>query len=174
MQLEEAFPVPARYVPAVGDRVRDIVEQCYLLYQASDEVQARHRIQRLRPRDDERVGLLRRLLPVIDAVDRLLKAETDPADDPVRANYVRGLTALRKRLDLLLEREGVRPIPTVGQPLNLDWHDVVEVVENETMGETRVVAERERGYFLGDRVLRDAKVVVNRPRQPEMSGPSDY
>lgn len=166
LDLEWLFPLDAKPMRVVSRDDRDLLEILYSRQLSPPEVAAALRRRGLRRRDDERIGLIRRLLPVMDAVDRLLEGidENAVASDTMTVNYIRAIIALRKRLRMLLEREGVTPIEEVGVPVDLDRHEVVELVESTDYVRPTVVGIRERGYALGDRILRDAKVVAARPR----------
>lgn len=169
-RLEERFPIAPRFLRVIPADERDMVELAYGRSQARESALAAQRAYRMRRHDDERIGLLRRLLPVVDAVDRLAtgtgESGADGAGETLLANHLRGLAALRKRLLLLLAREGVRPIKSLGEPVDLDCHDVVDLVGEGEGSSAIVIEERERGYRLGERVLRDAKVVAARMTPP--------
>lgn len=100
--------------------------------------------------------LLGELLPVLDALDRVL-AEAHQAKMPV-AEAV-GPVALR--LTALLDRHGVAAIETLGRRLDPALHEVTGVVRLAGIPPGVVVEEHEKGYLHHDRALRPAKVVVN-------------
>jgi molecular chaperone GrpE len=85
-------------------------------------------------------------------------------------SWLHGLMLVERRLLAFLEREDVRPIPSVGQVFDPHRHLAVAVAGDGNAAEGTVVSEERRGYVLGDRVLRPAEVVVARQ---ENSGSRD-
>jgi len=75
-----------------------------------------------------------------------------------------GQRLLRDRLLALLEAEGIRPIPSIGQPFDPYRHVAVGTAKDDSLPEGQIVAEEQRGYAAGDQVLRYARVVVVRNR----------
>jgi hypothetical protein len=96
--------------------------------------------------------------------------------DRLACVYVRQSTHLQAalltegRLLALFERDGVRPIPTVGQPFDPHRHVAVAVALARRVPDGTVVGEELRGYTAGDRVLRHAEVVVARTASPPPTG----
>lgn len=100
--------------------------------------------------------VLRELLPILDNFERALQAPAGPEGDTFR----KGLELIHKQmLDLFLKR-GVKPIDALGTDFDPNFH---EAVIHEVSGEHRegeVMQELQRGYLLGDRLLRPAMVKV--------------
>jgi molecular chaperone GrpE len=139
-----------------------------------------------------RLELVQSLLPVVDALDasaraarqlfeelpvappptpswlaRLRGTVTEPptavaARGAAVESWLQGLVLIEQRLLAILEREGVRPIPALGQPFDPHRHLAVAVQGDGRAPDGTVVEEELRGYALGDRVLRHAEVVVAR------------
>ena len=103
---------------------------------------------------------LRSLLPIVDSFDRALQA---PAENLEK--FRSGVELIRKQLQDVLSRLGLRQIPANGEPFDPFLHEAVEVVDSPTGEENRVLYELERGYKLRDRLLRPARVAV--ARSPE-------
>jgi molecular chaperone GrpE len=60
-----------------------------------------------------------------------------------------------------LARRGLKPFESVGQPFDVNLHDALLQIPREDLPPGTVVEEVGRGYYLNDRVLRHAKVVVS-------------
>ena len=99
--------------------------------------------------------LLRKILPVVDDLDRALTAA------PEGLPWVEGVRMIDRKLHSLLEAEGVTPIESVGQPFNPALHEAI-AYENEGEGEDVVAEEFARGYRHKDKVLRHAIVRVGK------------
>jgi molecular chaperone GrpE len=103
--------------------------------------------------------LIVKLLPVLD--DFALAFEHIPAEE-ANHSWVEGFTLIYRKLQAILEQEGVTPIETVGQPFDPTLHEAVTHEESEEVASGHVIAEVRKGYRLGDRVLRPALVRVAR------------
>jgi molecular chaperone GrpE len=101
--------------------------------------------------------LLSKLLVIVDDFDRAI------ANMPAELRnlgWVEGIVAIDRKLDLLLESEGLSPIEAVGQPFDPQVHEAVVREERTDVADGTVVAELQRGYRSRDRVLRPAMVAV--------------
>jgi len=102
--------------------------------------------------------LLVSLLPVLDNLDRALATATAPGDEKLR----QGVELTARSFREILTREGVTPIEAVGQPFDPNFHEAVMTVSSDEHYDDVVVAEFQRGYKLGDRVVRPSMVQVNK------------
>lgn len=98
------------------------------------------------------------LLPVIDDFDRAIKAaESTDNIDSVRE----GILLISQKLKKTLELKGLKPMESINQRQTVDLHEAVTKIpapSDDLKG--KVIDEVEKGYFLNDKVLRYAKVVV--------------
>ena len=79
-----------------------------------------------------------------------------PADDPAR----KGLEGIMNQYNTALNQLGVTAIEAVGQPFDANRHNAVMHIEDDAYGEGVVVEEFEKGFCIGDRVLRYSVVKV--------------
>ena len=112
-------------------------------------------------RDHIRFGneqLLKELLPVVDNLERAIKAAkgSKSAD-----GLVQGVDLTLKQLHGVLGKFGVQSIPTMGQPFDPSGHQAVASVPSTHVPDQHVVEEFQRGYRLHDRILRPAMVTVS-------------
>ncbi len=68
-----------------------------------------------------------------------------------------GVIMIHKQLKKVLEEERITEIEAVGKDLDYELHDVVKTVESE---DNKIIEEIQKGYMLGDRVLRTSKVIL--------------
>lgn len=95
--------------------------------------------------------LVRELLPVLDNLERALEAEGDIRE---------GVAATLDQLISVLEREGLTPVLSDGEPFDPTVHEAVMGQPSEEHEEDTIIQTFERGYTLNGRPLRPAKVVV--------------
>lgn len=104
-------------------------------------------------------AVLTRLLPVID--DLLLALRDRPAGDEARP-WADGIDLICRKLQGVLEAEGVEPIPTQGEVFDPLLHEAVTHEDSPDHREGEIIDVIQPGYRLGERVLRPARVRVAR------------
>ena len=103
---------------------------------------------------DVRVDTVSKFLPVYDNLERALKAET--ADEA----YKKGVELTFNQLRDVFKKLGVEEIESIGKAFDPNLHNAVMHVEDEEL-EQNVVAETfQKGYKMGEKVLRYAMVKV--------------
>lgn len=116
----------------------------------SDEAQ-RRQIQ------DANERLIKELLPVLDDFDLALDAarKTESYEQ-----LIGGVSAVARKFLGTLSKQGVEPIPAVGEPFNAEVHEAVMLDEDSDEPDETVTAELRKGYTLHDRVIRPSLVKV--------------
>jgi molecular chaperone GrpE len=117
----------------------------------------RQRAEQAKLRELANAGLLRKLLPVLDDFDRAIATMPEGVQ---KLSWSQGLLMVRRKLEAILESEGVEPIETEGEAFDPYYHEAVTHEEVEGYEEGEVIGEVQKGYVLGDRVLRPALVRV--------------
>ncbi len=93
-------------------------------------------------------------LPVYDNLERALK--TGCADEA----FMKGVEMTMTQLKNVFEKLGVRAIDAVGQKFDANLHNAVMHVDDPEEGENVVVEEFQKGFMLGDKVIRFSMVKV--------------
>ena len=93
-------------------------------------------------------------LPVLDNFERAMAAPCSDAD------FKKGMELIRKAFDELLEKQGVEAFGEVGDPFDPQLHAAVAHTDDESAGENCIAEVFQKGYRMGDRVLRYAMVKV--------------
>jgi len=117
----------------------------------------RRRVSREREdwRRQAQEDLLREILPALDNFDRALNSEGGG-----EGGFRAGVELIHREFLKALERVGVRPFIAVGEVFDPQRHEAVARVDRPDVPDHTVVNEVQRGYLIGDRVLRPARVVV--------------
>lgn len=103
--------------------------------------------------------LITRLLPIIDDFERAF--ETLPPNLG-GITWVEGLALIQRKLQLLLEQEGVEAMETEGEAFDPMLHQAVTYEDAEGFEEGQIIAEVQKGYRIGECVLRPSMVRVAR------------
>ena len=121
---------------------------------------ARKRFQREQQQAyaNAQADILIRLLPAVDDFERAM--ETLP-DNLLGLTWIEGVMLIQRKLALLLEQAGVSAIDAVGQEFNPFSHEAVTHEPSGDIPEGQVISELQKGYRMGDRVLRPSMVRVS-------------
>ncbi|MFZ5817715.1 MAG: nucleotide exchange factor GrpE [Bacillota bacterium] len=102
--------------------------------------------------------LLLSFLPVLDNLERALATQPVAGDEKLR----QGVELTARSFREILAKEGVTPIEAVGQPFDPNQHEAVMTEESTEHEDGTVLFEFQKGYRLGDRVIRPSMVKVNK------------
>jgi molecular chaperone GrpE len=105
------------------------------------------------------------LLPVLDSFELALRTPVRNVEE-MRS----GVDLIRKQLQDVLSKLGLKPISAKDQPFDPNLHEAVESVESTGAQDNHVLAELRPGYKLGTRLLRPAMVAVAHNPKEEFSG----
>ena len=150
---EAADAVDVEALKAERDSLQD-----RLLRTAAEFDNYRKRIDRERRDQSESAAasLLAEVLPVVDNLERALQASTGPEAAGLRA----GVELIHRQLIDLLRKRGVTPIEALGADFDPRFHQAVSQETSDAHRDGEVMDEMQRGYMLGDRLLRPAMVRV--------------
>lgn len=107
----------------------------------------------------EKANFIADLLPVLDNLQRAMEAADEGSSPEDIATGIRQTTS---SFESALNAAGLEPIDAVGQPFDPELHEAVETVEGPTEDEGKVLEQYTRGYKIGERLLRPARVKVGR------------
>ena len=147
--------------PLDGLRREKDALQDRLLRTAAEFDNYRKRMDRERRELSEYVAsdVLSEILPVLDNFERALQAPAEHGEA-----FKKGIELIHKQMLDLLKKRGVTPIEAVGADFDPNFH---QAVIHEASGDHRdgeVMQELQRGYVIGERLLRPAMVkVAKRP-----------
>ncbi len=98
------------------------------------------------------------MIPVLDDFERALKAMETASDV---TSVKEGIELVSHKFKNTLVSKGLKPMESIGQPFNADLHEAITNIPAPTEDmKDKVIDEVEKGYYLGDKVIRYAKVVV--------------
>ncbi len=172
---DEAADAPAREKGAADEAERDYDELVDTLQRLKAEyLNYQKRIER--EREEQHRTCMReaflKVLPVLDNLERALEASRRVEDVPEEAgaegDLLKGVELVLKHFRQVLAGEGIEPFESVGEKFDPRYHEAVMVQESAEAKPDTVLAQMERGYMMGEKVLRPARVIVSRkPREPE-------
>lgn len=104
--------------------------------------------------EDIKAETLRKFLPVYD---NLVRALEQPTEDEA---YRRGVEMIMSQFNSTMEKLGVVEIESLGQKFDPDFHNAVMHVDDEEKGENEIVEVFQKGFKMGDKIIRFAMVKV--------------
>lgn len=98
------------------------------------------------------------LLPVVDDFERAMKAQEKSEDIAV---FKDGVKLIHNKLLAVLTAKGLKPMESIGKDFNVELHEAItEVPMPDQSG--KVIDEVEKGYYLNEKIIRFAKVIVGK------------
>ena len=104
---------------------------------------------------DAKASCLSELLPVLDNFDRALNVQQADAE-----TYKKGMEMISTSFMEILKKLGVEAFGEKGEEFDPNFHNAVMSVEDDELGENTIAEVFNKGYKLGDKVLRHAVVKV--------------
>ena len=105
-------------------------------------------------------GIISKLLPVLDDLDRALAAMATAQDvESVKT----GVDLVSSKFRKLLEQEGLKEMDVLGKPFDADFQEAITAIPAPSDEQKNTVIDVvEKGYLLNDKVVRFAKVVIGK------------
>ena len=98
-------------------------------------------------------------LPLFDNIEKAIKVKPSDASGEWKA-FSEGVDLMKKQMADILTNLGATAIDAVGEEFNPEWHNAVMHVEDDSVGEGVIVEEFQKGFKVGDRVIRHSVVKV--------------
>ncbi len=119
-----------------------------------DNFKKRTEREKLSTAEYSKASVIKTLLPILDNADRA--AQFDQGTE----QYNKGIEMIVKQLADLSGKLGLIEIGTVGEEFNPEVHEAIMHIDDESLGENTVSAVMQKGYKIGDTVVRPAMVQV--------------
>ncbi|MGA7982864.1 MAG: nucleotide exchange factor GrpE [Chromatiaceae bacterium] len=171
--LKSEAKLESRQVKSALDEFRSLFDALHEANARLSDEQERRREHDQTARRQDQKDLLLELLDLRDRLqaghDQAVRFRPGWLTGRSGAGFVtsmaEGMAMNLRRLDEILGRRGVRPLPAAGQDFDPQTMHAVEVASDSGQPAGRVVRELRKGFMHGDRLLRAAEVVVNRPTE---------
>jgi molecular chaperone GrpE len=140
------------------DKYAELNDRFLRLFAEFDNYRKRSNKERLELISTASAGILKDLLPVVDDFERAI-ANNENIDD---ANSIKeGVSIIYNKFKAILESQGLKSMEAKGKPFDSELH---EAIANVPVGDEKekgiVIDDVEKGYYLNEKVIRYAKVVV--------------
>lgn len=106
-------------------------------------------------------GVIRDILPIIDDIERMVKSALKTDTDNEKS-LIEGMNILKSKIQHFLEIKNIEPFGKEGEVLDPELHDAMLTQKDDKKEDNTVLSVFEKGYRYYDKVIRHAKVVVNK------------
>ena len=106
-------------------------------------------------------SIIKEVLPIFDDLNRMVES-ADNASHENKNSLVDGINLLRSKIDRFLGSKNIEPFGLEGETLDPLVHDAMLIQKDEKKEDDVILSVFEKGYRYHDKVIRHAKVVVNK------------
>ena len=139
------------------EQEKEEIYQRYLRLRADlENIRRRTREEQAESRQRVIEEVVMQFLPVFDNLERAVNAPGETE------SWRRGVEMVLRQFQGALDALGLKAIPAVGEAFNPSYHEAV-MQEPADAAENTILEEMQRGYLLGDKVIRPSKVKVASP-----------
>ena len=132
-------------------------EKYVRLYAEYDNYRKRTSAEKLQIYDDATARAVKELLPMADSMTNAL-AQFEGKDVP--EEFKKGMELIAQQLKQCFEKLKVEPFCEIGDEFNPELHNAVSMTEDENLPQNSIAAVYQKGYKIGDKIIRHAMVVV--------------
>ena len=154
---EPAEPAPEEKIKALEETIAADKDKYLRLLAEYDNFRKRSVKEKL---DADHNATAKAALEVISVIDNFERAVAAECSDE---NYKKGVEMIYNQFIDVIKKLGVEEIDALGKEFDPNLHNAVTQVEDENFGENTVSQVYQKGYKLGDKVIRCAMVVVANP-----------
>ena len=152
---EEALLKEAKRAEELEAKLKDTQDKLLRNMAEFDNYRKRTTKEKSQSFDNGVKHIVENLLPVIDNLERALAAGQSPED-----SFVKGVQMTYDQFIATLEKVGVKQIDPLGETFDPHFHEAMQHVEDEALGESEVAQVFQKGYLIGDMLIRAALVKV--------------
>ncbi|HKR12104.1 MAG TPA: nucleotide exchange factor GrpE [Pyrinomonadaceae bacterium] len=155
-ELEARTQAAEKQVQDVQARFDQLRQQ---LQRETDETRQRLNRSAAERAVTEKAKFIASFLPVLDDLNRAIEAVSNNAPEDA---ILEGIRRISTNVENALTNAGVEPIAAIGEVFDPELHEAVDTGEADDDMDGRVISEYSRGFRMGDRLLRPARVKVGR------------
>ncbi|CAA9228433.1 MAG: Heat shock protein GrpE [uncultured Adhaeribacter sp.] len=138
--------------------ISELKDKYLRLYSEFDNYKRRTSKERLDLLKTANQEMVVALLPVLDDFERARQSMATAQDvEAVKA----GVDLIYNKLAAIMQQKGLKPMEAVGQPFDADLHEAItQIPAPDEAQKGKVIDQVEKGYYLNDKVIRFAKVII--------------
>ena len=144
--------------PTAEEKYAELNDRFIRLYAEFENFRRRSNKERLDVISTANAGLLKDLLPVLDDFERAMINNDQVTDVEI---VKEGFALIQNKFKSILDSKGLKEMNAKGEPFDSELHEAIaNIPVSEDNQKGKVIDDIEKGYYLNDKVIRFAKVVV--------------
>lgn len=144
--------------PTAEERYAELNDKYIRIHAEFDNFRKRSNKEKLEIISNASESVLKDLLPVLDDFERAMQNNENATD---LESVKEGFGLIYSKMKHILESKGLKPMESIGQPFDVEIHEAIaNIPAADEADKGKVVDAVEKGYYLHDKVIRFAKVVV--------------
>ncbi len=144
--------------PTAEERYAELNNKYIRIHAEFDNYRKRTNKEKLDTINSANAGVLKDMLPVLDDFERAIKNNETVED---AAAIKEGFNLIFNKFRSIMESKGIKEMKTKGEPFDSEIHEAIaNVPAPKKKDKGKVIEAVEKGYYLNDKVIRYAKVVV--------------
>ena len=162
----ETTPTPQARIATLESEKNELRERMLRIAADFDNWKKRSRKERIDGESRAKESVLRDFLEIVDNLDRAAASFTAGKDADVKS--IRdGVELVLRQFRSKLERYQVKAVESLGQPFDPRYHEAISQMQTADSPPGSIVHELQKGYLVGDKLLRPAMVVVAAAPPPQ-------
>lgn len=142
---------------SLEEKYADLNDRFLRLYAEFDNYRKRTNKEKVDMIANASEGVLKAIIPTLDDFERAI-ANNQNSDDI--AAVKEGFNLIFGKMKSTLESKGLKEMPSTGEKFDSELHEAIANIPGDESQKGIVIDTVEKGYFLGEKVIRYAKVVV--------------
>lgn len=148
----------AKAEPTAEERYAELNDKFLRLYSEFDNFRKRTNKEKVELISTASAGVLKDLIPVLDDFERAIANNENAEDISV---VKEGFQLIYNKFKTVLENKGLKAMASKGEAFDSELHEAIANIPAPDSSMTgKVIDDVEKGYYLNDKVIRYAKVVV--------------
>ena len=156
-QVEEAEITEETAEEKLLEELKTEKDKYIRLFAEYDNYRKRTSAEKLQIYDDATARAIKELLPLADSMTNAL---TQSEGKDVPEEFKKGIELIAQQLKQCFEKLKVEPFCEVGDTFDPELHNAVSIIEDENLPANSISAVYQKGYKIGDKIIRHAMVVV--------------
>ena len=157
-EVEEVSPSEEKMESTTEEKYADLNDRFIRLYAEFDNFRKRTNKERIDLINSASAGVMKDMLTILDDFERAIQNNENVED--IQA-VKEGFHLIYQKFKGILESKGLKPMIAKGEPFDSELHEAIANIPAPTEDEKgKVVDDVEKGYYLNEKVIRFAKVVV--------------
>lgn len=156
-ETENTETAEGQEAQSLEDKYNELNDRFLRLYAEFDNYRRRTNKEKVELISNANEKLLLDIIPTLDDFERAI-ANNESAED--LAALKQGFELIYTKLKSTLEAKGLKQMLAKGESFDSDLHEAIANVPGDDTQKGKVIDDVEKGYFLNEKVIRYAKVVV--------------